>query len=67
GEENMGTSTPFPVKLLGWVALGAAFGVGIKLGSHLVDMVMGETDAPGKPEDAQSDEPLWKRRFDRVS
>jgi hypothetical protein len=60
------------VRLLGLVAAGFALGVGWKLGSHLVDVAMGEKDLlwpsgreKDKPE--QGEEPLWKRRFAKIS
>jgi hypothetical protein len=46
----------FPIKVLGWTAVGLALGVGWKLGCHLVDVVMGEKDlmvCPAKKEGPQ--------------
>lgn len=63
----------FPLRMLGWAAAGLALGVGWKLGSHLVDVAMGEKDLlwPWKSDeqapDQEGDQPLWKRKFDKVS
>ncbi|MEJ2715598.1 MAG: hypothetical protein P8182_00415 [Deltaproteobacteria bacterium] len=64
--------TLYPLKLLGWAAVGLALGAGWKLGSHLVDVAMGERELNWpklgelvKP--CETDQPLWKRRFTKIS
>ena len=69
--EQMASLLPL-VRLLGLVAAGFALGVGWKLGSHLVDVATGEKDllwpsAREKDKPEQGEEPLWKRRFAKIS
>lgn len=65
-----------PLRLLGFAASGFALGVGWKLGSHLVDVAMGEKDltwpkvpdaVTGVFESCKGQDPLWKRKFSKVS
>jgi len=61
----------FPLKMLGLVSAGFALGVGWKLGSYLVRTVMEAEksqesgQAPIAP--GQDAEPLWKRKFVKIS
>lgn len=62
----------FPLRFAGWAAFGVALGAGWKLGSHLVDVAMGDREL--KPPDFgalvkkfKGDEALWKRRFTKIS
>ena len=62
----------YPLRLAGWAAAGLAIGVGWKLGSHLVDVAMGERELNWpklrdlvKP--SETNQPLWKRRFTKIS
>lgn len=61
-----------PVKLFGWAAVGAALAAGWKLGSYLLEAAMGDESAcsvsrRSKEKEAGKEEPLWKRRFSKVS
>jgi hypothetical protein len=62
----------FPLRMLGWASAGFALGVGWKLGSYLVNSVM-QYDLWQKcmePSDApvsDAAEPLWKRKFTKLS
>lgn len=62
----------FPLKMLGWVSAGFALGVGWKLGTYLVNSAMQydlwqkcveNLNAPA----SDASEPLWKRKFSKVS
>jgi len=61
-----------PLKMLGWVSAGFALGVGWKLGSYLVKSVMQYdlwqkcSENKDVPTNGGS-EPLWKRKFSKVS
>lgn len=62
----------FPLRLLALVAAGFALGVVVKLGANLLSMMTGRSDlAWPRKNDADrtgdEDEPLWKRRFSRIS
>jgi hypothetical protein len=62
----------FPVKLLGLAAAGVAVGVGWKVGSYLGDVVIGERELKlpqvlDRFRKDDSPEPIWKRKFSRVS
>lgn len=65
----------YPLRIAGWAAFGLALGAGWKLGSHLVDVAMGERDLkwPELPRLAdlvktgEGNQPLWKRRFTKVT
>jgi hypothetical protein len=62
----------FGLKLLGWTAAGMALAVGWKLGCYLVDMAMGGPESGhwferAEGEKESKEEPLWKRKFSRVS
>jgi|WetSurMetagenome_2_1015567.scaffolds.fasta_scaffold2455234_1 hypothetical protein len=62
----------FPLKLLGWTAAGAALAVGWKLGSYLVDTVVNDPEwneffVRTPHEEGKSGEPLWQRKFSKVS
>ena len=65
----MGNVFLFPLKMLGWASAGFALAVGWKLGACLVDMVMQCDELLEKPTDQRGDseEPLWKRKFVKVS
>jgi len=61
-----------PVKLLGWAAVGAALAAGWKLGSYIVDRVLADEKMCSfldrmKEKEATEAEPLWKRKFSKVS
>jgi hypothetical protein len=60
------------LKLMGFAAAGIALGAGWKLGTYLVDTATGDTKANeliGRLKCAIRDEkdPLWKRKFSRIS
>ena len=65
----------FPLRLLGFAATGLVLGAGWKLGSHLVDVAMGEKELKWpdlekicpREEGEKEPEPLWKRKFPRFS
>ncbi len=61
-----------PLKVLGWAAAGVALGVGWKVGCYLVEKVANDPDVKDflssiPPACKVSEEPLWKRRFSKVS
>gem|GEM_PF-1635467 len=47
------SSFVFPLRLLGWAALGFALGVGWKLGSHLVNATLGRERLLRRTEEGQ--------------
>ncbi len=60
------------LRILGLTAAGFALGAGWKLGSHLVEVVMGEKDLTwarrGEEGTARdSSDQLWRRRFAKIS
>jgi hypothetical protein len=61
------------VKLFGVAAAGVALAVGWKLGSYLVDVALDEEtrdrffERVGEACGEHQEQPLWKRRFSRVS
>jgi hypothetical protein len=62
----------FGLKLLAWAAAGMALGAGWKLGCYLVDMAMGGPESGHwfecpEGEKESEEEPLWKRKFSKVS
>ena len=62
----------FPVKFLGFTALGFALGAGWKLGSYLVDVALDQEtrdrffECTGLGQSGP-EEPLWKRSYSKVS
>jgi hypothetical protein len=63
---------PSPVSIFGWALAGLAFGAALKLGSYLGDLVTGDRSIDWTPakdlfEMRQTEEPLWKRQFGKVS
>ena len=62
----------FPVKFLGFAALGFGLAVGWKLGSCLVNVALDKETRERFFEwtgvqEGSAGEPLWKRKFSRVS
>jgi hypothetical protein len=62
----------FPVKFLGFAAVGFALGAGWKLGSYLVDVALDQETRDQffectKLGQKSAEEPIWKRSFSRVS
>lgn len=60
------------IRLLGLAATGIALGAGWKLGTYLVDCAMGDTKANEAIERLKGSvsgekDPIWKRKFSRVS
>lgn len=60
-----------PIKLTALVAAGLAFAAGWKLGCYLGDVIAGEKEFPWPGMDSREEkeqaEPLWKRKFSKVS
>lgn len=61
-----------PLKMLGWAAAGVALGVGWKVGCYLVEKVAEDPSVKDFLSSlpsigCSSEEPLWKRRFTKVS
>jgi hypothetical protein len=60
-----------PIKLVGWAAAGLAFAAGWKLGSYVGDLATGEKKiewpVPGIWMGKEEPEPLWKRKFSRIT
>jgi len=69
--DTMGRLIFFPLKMLGLVSAGFALGVGWKLGSYLVNTVMeaemAQKSGPTPSAPGQEAEPLWKRKFIKIS
>ena len=62
----------FPLRLLALAAAGFALAVALKLGSNVLGMMRGTSDLKwprrdGAASTADRDEPLWKRRFSKIS
>jgi hypothetical protein len=62
----------FPVKFLGFAALGFALGAGWKLGSYLVDVALDEETRDHFFEctnlgQGSTEQPIWKRSYPKVS
>lgn len=60
-----------PIRLLGWAAAGMAFAAGWKLGSYVGELATGEKKLEwpdsGILTRREEPEPLWKRKFSRIS
>lgn len=62
----------FPFKILGWAAAGLALGAGWKVGSYLVNQLANDPSVKDflssiSATDKPAEEPLWKRRFSKIS
>ena len=61
-----------PVRLLSWMALGIAVGAGWKVGSYLAETAIDEkgrwwASVKDLVQWAQAEEPIWRRKFTKVS
>lgn len=67
----MSSITLAPIKLLRWAAAGLAFAAGWKLGSYVGELATGEKKLKwsdsGMLMRKEDPEPLWKRKFSRIT
>jgi hypothetical protein len=69
----MGRFIMVPLRILGWAAAGFAVAAAWKLGCYLVDEVMRETSEKGGTAagegcgTASEGEPLWRRKYSKIS
>ncbi len=63
---------PIPVSITGFAVAGLALGAGWKLGCFLGDLATGDRTIDWSPikgvfQKLQTEEPLWKRQFNKVT